>query len=339
MTIDPSAPPAQAPAKPPTALWKKVVPWAITVLCFAYLYTRIAGAAAEGQSVASYLAGVFASVSWTRWLALMLPYSLFYLFVDTLALWRVVNWFNARVAYRDLLPVRASTYIISLVNEQVGKGAMAYYLNKREGVPGWQLGSSMLFIMFCEFYYLLAWATIGIALLWSALPEGLEVFRAIPVVAGVAAAFFVAWILFFGSPRLSSGVRDRHIFHAFREGRAYQYGTIMLIRSPAIIAAAFVYGQVAGLFGVEVSFGEMLCYAPIAFFGTFVPGPFRPVAVSFWPTVFADQAGEMAAFGFVQHNSFVLFNAAIGLLFLRRANRELFEEEEAGSAATATAGD
>jgi len=26
----------------------------------------------------------------------------------------------------------------------------------------------------------------------------------------------------------------------------------------------------------------------------------------------------------VQHNSFVLFNAAIGLLFLRRANRELF---------------
>ena len=32
----------------------------------------------------------------------------------------------------------------------------------------------------------------------------------------------------------------------------------------------------------------------------------------------------MAIFGFVQHNFFLLFNAAIGLLFLRRANRELF---------------
>jgi hypothetical protein len=31
-------------------------------------------------------------------------------------------------------------------------------------VPGWQVGSSMLFIMFCEFYYLLAWATLGVAL-------------------------------------------------------------------------------------------------------------------------------------------------------------------------------
>jgi hypothetical protein len=32
----------------------------------------------------------------------------------------------------------------------------------------------------------------------------------------------------------------------------------------------------------------------------------------------------MAAFGLVQPNFFIFFNAAIGLLFLRRANRELF---------------
>jgi hypothetical protein len=41
----------------------------------------------------------------------------------------------------------------------------------------------------------------------------------------------------------------------------------------------------------------------------------------------------MAAFGFVQHNFFIFFNAAIGMLFLRRANRELFGGEEAGQAA------
>jgi hypothetical protein len=29
----------------------------------------------------------------------------------------------------------------------------------------------------------------------------------------------------------------------------------------------------------------------------------------------------------VQHNFFIFFNAAIGLLFLRRANRELFGAE------------
>ena len=42
--------------------------------------------------------------------------------------------------------------------------------------------------------------------------------------------------------------------------------------------------------------------------------------------LFPDRPGEMTAFGFVQHNFFVLFNAATGLLFLRRATRELFAE-------------
>jgi hypothetical protein len=38
----------------------------------------------------------------------------------------------------------------------------------------------------------------------------------------------------------------------------------------------------------------------------------------------------MTVFGFVQHNFFLLFNAGIGLLFLRRANRELFGGVPAG---------
>jgi hypothetical protein len=39
----------------------------------------------------------------------------------------------------------------------------------------------------------------------------------------------------------------------------------------------------------------------------------------------------MATFGLVQHNFFIFFNAAIGLLFLRRANRELFAGGRAGA--------
>ena len=32
----------------------------------------------------------------------------------------------------------------------------------------------------------------------------------------------------------------------------------------------------------------------------------------------------MTAFGFVMHNFFIFFNAGVGLLFLRRASREMF---------------
>ena len=120
--------------------------------CFAYLYNRLNhAAAAEGSRLLTYLAKSFENVNWYYWLALMIPYCFLYLIFDSLVVWSVINWFNAKIRYADILPIRASAYILSLVNEQVSKGAIALYLNRRDGVPGWEVGSSMLLIMFCEY--------------------------------------------------------------------------------------------------------------------------------------------------------------------------------------------
>jgi hypothetical protein len=307
-------------------LWQRVLPWLITALCFAYLYNRIDGQAArEGRTAVEFLLAVFANVSWGRWLALMIPYSAFYFLIDSLVVWRVVNWFNTRVPYQDILPIRGSTYILSILNEQVGKGAMALYLNRRDGVPGWQVGSSMLFIMFCEFHYLLLWALIGVSLGWAVFPE---IFHSIPWIALGASIFFALWVLYFrGDFARGSSLRDRQILHAFRQARLWQYGVIVLIRSPALLAAVVVYTAALGLFGVEVSNLQMLGYLPVIFFGAATPGPMRSVAIVLWVTLFPDNEAQMAAFGLVQHNFFIFFNAAIGLLFLRRANRELFPSQ------------
>jgi hypothetical protein len=315
-------------ARKPAPLWQKLLPWIITAACFFYLYTRIdAAAARQGESLLPYLGHVFSRVRWSTWLALMIPYSILFLLIDSLVLWRTVNWFNTRVSYGDILPVRASTYILSILNEQVGKGAMALYLNRRDGVPGWQVGSSMLFIMFCEFYYLLTWATIGTLLRWDSLPP---VFHQIPKLAAVAAIFFVLWVLYFRGTLLPNlKLRDRDIFHAFRQARPWQYGVILLMRSPALLSAVFVYTWSLGLFGIEASLGQILGYLPVIFFGAAVPGPMRAVAITMWTQLFPDHVGEAAAFGLCMHNFFIFFNAALGLFFMRRAQREIFGEKAA----------
>lgn len=304
-------------------LLKKTLPWLITVGCFAFLYSRMAGpASAAGVSVPEYLAGVFADVNWWAWLALMVPYSLFFFLIDSAIVWRVINWFNAKVRYTDILPVRASTYVLSILNEQLGKGAMALYLNRREGVPGWKLGSSMLFIMFCELLYLCIWANIGLALQWDNLPT---VFRALPWVGMVLVAFFAIMLLYFSGRILKSWtLKDRDILHAFREASLSQYVIVLLMRSPALLAAVVVYSEALALFGIEFSYLQMLGILPVIFFGASIPGPFRAVAVSMWVVLFPDYPAEMSAFGLVQHNFFILFNAVIGLIFMRRAQRELF---------------
>jgi hypothetical protein len=298
------------------------LPWLVTLVCFAWLYQRVDAVAGE-QTPLGYLAAVFTEVSWTRWLALMLPYSLLFLAIDTLVLWRAVTWFNAPVEYTSLLPVRASAYILSILNEQVGKGAIALYLNRTRGVPGWQVGSSMLFIMFCEFYYLLAWATLGYALQHERLPAG---FQVIPWIAVASLLFLAGFVAFFRAERAPFGaeLRDRDLLRAFRRAGPRHYAGIVLLRSPAMIAAFWVYAQAAGLFGVEIPLGQMLGLLPVIFYSALVPLPGRAGPVVLWALLFPDYVGEITAFGFIQHNAFVLFNAAIGLCFVRRANRELF---------------
>src|SRR5260370_41515186 len=89
----------------------------------------------------------------------MVPYCALFLLVDSLVAWRVIGWVNARLRYRDVVPIRASAYILSIVNEQVSKGAIALYLSRRHGIPAWEARSSMLVIIFCAYYDPRGWRT------------------------------------------------------------------------------------------------------------------------------------------------------------------------------------
>jgi len=241
---------------------------------------------------------------------------------DSLVVWSVINWFNAKIHYADILPIRASAYILSLVNEQVSKGAIAVYLNRRNGVPGWEVGSSMVLVMFCEIYSLILWATLGVLLRWNSFQP---VFHIIPWIALGAAVFFTLLQLFF-SGRIAPGIalRDRPMFRAFRLAKVWHYGMVIALRAPLVLAGVVVYTLALRLFGGSIGFGEMLGILPVIFLGAAAPGPMHSVAILFWVLLFPDRPGQMTAFGFVMHNFFILFNAAVGLLFLQRATREVF---------------
>jgi len=303
--------------------WQRLLPLLITLGCFAYLYDRLShAAAAEGSRLLPYLLKSFENVSWGRWLALVIPYCFLYLVFDSLVVWSVINWFNAKIRYADILPIRASAYILSLVNEQVSKGAIALYLNRRDGVPGWEVGSSMLFLMFCEYYSLILWGTLGVSLQWQTIQP---VFHVIPWIALGSAVFFAIFHLFF-SGRIGSGMalRERPILRAFRLAKVWHYAAIIALRAPLVVAGVIVYTLALRLFGGSITFGEMLGYLPVIFLGAAMPGPMHSVAILFWVLLFPDRPGQMTAFGFVMHNFFILFNAGVGLLFLRRATREVF---------------
>ena len=312
--------------------------WIVAAGCFYLVYTRVEAAAArQDQAALEYLIEFFREADWTLWLTVMIPYSVFFFLVDAHATWRVVRWFNAPdLQLANVLPIRASAYILSLVNEQVGKGAMSLYLLKRYEVPGWQALSSMIFLGLLEIYQLLIFSAAGVLRDFGVVAEAS---RLLPLHVILPATFVVALIYlplhiayFRGALLPRSTLRDNPLLAAFRKARPVHYLLVVLFKAPNLLGAVLVYTIALDLFQVEASLGQMLAFLPVIFLAAALPLPFHAGALLLWTVLFPDYP-EVGAFSLVMHTFFVLFNAVIGVLFLPKANRELFGEQKAASKA------
>ena len=312
----------------------KVGTWMVTLMCFYLVFTRTETTAArEGLTVAEYLLRFFQDADWTAWLMVMIPYSLFFFSVDAHASWRAIRWFNApQLRLVQVLPIRASAYILSWVNEQVGKGAMSLYLARRHGVPGWQALSTMVMLGLMEIYQLLFFSGIGVLIYYELVQEASSQIRLdliLPTVFAVALCYLPIHILFFrGVFGDVAKIRDAQIFRAFREARPIHYLLLLLFKAPNLLGAVMVYTFALQLFNVDVGFGQMLAFLPVIFLAAALPLPFHAGALLLW-TVLFPEFPEVGVFSLIMHTFFVLFNAAIGVVFLPKANAELFDQANA----------
>lgn len=312
----------------------KVATWALTIFCFYLVFSRTeATAAREGMTVAEYLLRFFADADWTLWLMVMIPYSLFFFSVDSHASWRAIRWFNApQLRLTQVLPIRASAYILSLVNEQVGKGAMSLYLAKRHDVPGWQALSTMVMLGLMEIYQLLFFSGIGVLIYYDLVQQASSQIRLdliLPTVFALAVCYLPIHILFFrGVFGDFPKIRDAQIFRAFREAKPIHYLLLLLLKAPNLLGAVMVYTFALQLFNVDVGFGQMLAFLPVIFLAAALPLPFHAGALLLW-TVLFPEFPEVGVFSLIMHTFFVLFNAAIGVVFLPKANAELFDKQAA----------
>ncbi|MFP6781397.1 MAG: hypothetical protein VCB59_06830 [Gammaproteobacteria bacterium] len=311
------------------SLLMRATTWLLAGGCFYLVFGKIQDAAnRDGLSVVEYLSRFFADANWQLWLALMIPYSVFFFLVDSHATWRVVRWFNApNFTFTRMLPIRASAYILSLVNEQVGKGAITLYLWRRHAVPAWQALSSMVLLGMMEVYQLLLFSAIGTAIYFDLVEKASSLLPLNQILISVfvfAAIYFPLHLAYFSGSLLPNlKLREIQIFRAFRQARLVHYCLIILFKAPNLIAAVLVYTMALSLFNVDVSFGQMLVFLPVIFLAAALPLPFHAGALLLWTVLFPDYP-EIGVFSLIMHTFFVLFNAAIGLLFLPLANRELF---------------
>ncbi|MYI77501.1 MAG: hypothetical protein F4077_07050 [Gammaproteobacteria bacterium] len=309
----------------------KTLTWLLAAGCFYWVYTKIAGAAAkENISAWRYLLDFFRDAFWLLWLLVMMPYSVCFFLVDSNVTWRVLRWFNApELKYGNVLPIRASAYILSLVNEQVGKGAMSLYLLKTHQVPGWKALSSMIFIGVCEIYQLLLFSSVGLIVFFGYVQQAstaLPLDFILPAVFIFAFVYFPFHLAYFrGYIFKEFKLRNLSVLHALREAKFHHYVLTILFKAPNMIGAVFVYTIALAVFNVQANTGQILVFLPLIFLAAALPLPFHAGALVIWTVVFPEYP-EVGAFSLVMHTFFVIFNALIGVCFLPRANRELFDQ-------------
>jgi uncharacterized membrane protein YbhN (UPF0104 family) len=249
-----------------------------------------------------------------RFLALMIPNTVFYFAWDTLVLAVAVRWFHGPVSYRELLPVRAASYVVGFFNTNLGRGAMAAYLTRRLRAPFLELSSTVLFLVLTEYTQLVLWAMLGL------LAFRADVSRSLFAVAGAVAVFWliVRWLL---APRGWS------ISRTFRLATAERYGAIVLLRAPMFVVSLAAHYYAAAAFGIHVPFAQMLTFLPVIFMVAALPVTVAHLGSTqaAWIFFFAQYAppSQLLAFSLAAHLVFTLTRAILGLAWLPVAYGDL----------------
>ena len=122
-------------------------------------------------------------------------------------------------------------------------------------------------------------------------------------------------------------IRDAQIFRAFREARPIRYLLLLLFKAPNLIGAIGLYlcaAVVQRRCGLWSDVGVSACDFPCSCL---------TAAVSCRRIVALDgvvpEFPEVGVFSLIMHTFFVCCNAAIGVVFLPKANAELFDKEAA----------
>jgi hypothetical protein len=271
-------------------------------------------------------AAALTNADYALFFSALLPFSVLYFALDTLVLLFVIRWFHGPIGYSELLPVRAVDYLISVLNHKLSQGAMVIYLARKLQGRLLEVASSILFLDLLQRTHLVLWATVGMCLVPWMVPRPLFL---VPV------AVVAAWSLFLLYMRGGLGVLGRflqppewNLFRTFRIAPVNRYLQVLLLKAPLLLAAVFVHSVAMRSFGIEIPFVSLLATLPIIFLVGALPITVAHLGTTQAAWIYfhgeTASASALLAYSLAAHLTFMLGNAALGLVFLPQAYRELF---------------
>ena len=261
-------------------------------------------------------------------LALMGCFSICFFLMDTFVLSKMIRWFHGPLTFRTLLPVRAVTYVVSIINTQLAQVALALYFHRRFQTPLAEITSTVAMLILLEVTNLISFATIGVI----AFPGGAPLVLIILPLGLGCFWIFITQVARGGLGVIGEKIGSHTLLKTFRAVRFRQGLLVLALKGSVFLLSLFVHKYALTLFGMDIPLLRLLTFLPLVFMIGALPVTVAHLGTSqaAWIFFFKDYAAEadLLAYSLVSHLTFMLANGTIGLLFMPKAYADLFGKKK-----------
>jgi len=238
---------------------------------------------------------------------------------DTFTISKTFTWFTTPISYRTVLKIRGASYLMSVINYNLGQGALVIFANRARSVSYGRATGTVLLLMGVSLVVLLLLS--GVGLFVSDAPKAV-LFR--PYVIALAAAFAAYLVVVAVKPRfLSRWSVAQPMLDAGLRGHL----AAIAVRAPHVALVFLAHYLTMRAFGIEIPLLAFLSAMPFVSLMSAIPispqglGTTQYAAVYFFsafaPGTAAQQKATVLAYSLTTSVLAIFFMVATGLLFLR----------------------
>lgn len=295
---------------------RHVLPWAVALALLAWVFSRVPlGAFGEALSRGHF-----------HWFipAMAAVMAVIYL-ADCFAIAKTFSWFTIPMSYKEVLRIRGASYLMSVVNYNLGQGAIILFAKRAKGLS-LRLGTgTVLFLMGINLLVMVLLAAGALAL--GAAPKAATLW---PWVIGL----LVLFIFYLGAVASKPAFLSRiELLQPILRAGVSGHLLALLVRLPhiALVLLAHLLGMLA--FDLRPPMDVFFAYLPVMLLISALPispqglGTAQVAAVFFFsayaPGAPKEQAATALAYSLTASGTAMIFMLVIGLFWFRSAMKLL----------------
>lgn len=320
----PSHTPSGKPGGKPRGAWKlarRILPWLVAAGLLTWVFWGVplqdfVDALGRGQ--------------FTWYLPAMVCCMVCIFLADTLAISKTFTWFTTPIPYRTVLRIRGASYLMSVINYNLGQGALVIFANRAKSVSYGRATGTVLLLMGVSLVVLILLSAVGLFV--SDAPKAVA-FR--PYVIALLLAFAVYLVVVAIKPRfLSRWSVAQPMLDAGLRGHL----AAIAVRAPHMALVFIAHYITMRAFGIDIPLLAFLSTMPFVSLMSAIPispqglGTTQYAAVYFFsafaPGTVAQQKATVLAYSLTTSVLAIFFMLATGLFFLRSGMKLLHLDDD-----------